>query len=142
MWNIVFYLALLTHTVCAFTHPAPKTVGEPWPLPQTYKPTDQTMNLNQLSFQFSPTAGSHDCNLLQAAIERTYMNIFGVPRDNRLKFKSYQPKDKVEESWNTILKNDENSGLPLDGQILQALDIILENDCEDYPSLQMNESCM
>ena len=134
MLNFIIYQTFLFSLCSTFTLPAPKTIGEPWPLPQTYKTTANTHNLQPPNFQFDLLPGSKDCNLLQSSIERCFVNIFGVPRDNVLKFTPKNDHNNI----NNIYSNDYNRG---NVNVLSMLAIHLENDCEEYPSFHMNESC-
>lgn len=123
--NYIVLLLCYFHATSAFTHPAPKTVGEPWPLPQVISKSNYVQTLSKLTFDFEISPKGNDCNLLREAMNRCYENIFRIPRSNVLKFHA------LGKSFNDLHSSDR----------LNSLELKLENACEKYPSLHMNESC-
>ncbi|XP_013385149.1 beta-hexosaminidase subunit alpha-like isoform X3 [Lingula anatina] len=94
--------------------------GKPWPIPQLYIPTPTTYTLNSDSFKINPTGKT--CDTLVAAMTRYYNVIFYPGRQNdALRFKP------ISKSKLTV------------GTELPYLNVNLENDCEIYPSLDMDE---
>jgi len=104
------------------------TVGSPWPMPDTYVSTPDIQTIDMFSFQFNAIGQS--CDILQSAFSRYYNIIFrgGHPnglvgkrqRRNALKFR---PKFAA-------------SAAP----VVSALNVKVQNPCEHYPSLEMDES--
>ena len=145
----VLYLGLtLTFLLLHLPHctSVEQTVGQPWPLPQSYKPGTNVQTLNADTFQFR-VAGK-DCEILRAAFVRYYKLIFRttadsnaapLDRDDVLRF---QPKAKGEPSiqaWEQ--ESIYEAGNDLD---LGSLDVEVGQECAEmgYPSLDMDESCM
>ena len=105
----------------------PQTLGQPWPMPYSYKPSTLTQSLNQFNFRFEVTG--NDCDILRSALDRYFNIIFypGSPSleqkrriDERLKFRPRQTND-----------------------ILDQLSVNVKQPCseKDFPSLDMDESC-
>ena len=94
--------------------PSDKTVGQPWPMPMMYKPSPDVQPVSSM-FQFNVVG--NDCDILESALERYYIIIFGSPenRDTTLRY-------------NAVTS-------------LGGLDVNVAETCEQYPSLEMDESC-
>lgn len=88
------------------------TSGQPWPLPQSYKVTPNWMPVSK-DFNFEVVDKS--CDILEAAVTRYAVMLFGNPSEDTLRFSS----------------NSELSTLQVD----------LMEECESYPYLYMDESC-
>ena len=58
------------------TPPAGHSVGQPWPLPSSYKQTATAFGLNSATFQF--TISGNDCDILSSATDRYYQITFQV----------------------------------------------------------------
>ena len=118
-----------------------QTVGQPWPLPQSYLTGPKVQSLDSDKFQFRVTG--KDCDILQAAIVRYYKIIFrttsagnaaSLYRDDVLRF---QPKDGRSR---TERQREDGGGAGLG---LGGLEVEVGQECADlYPSLDMDESCM
>ena len=104
-----------------FTPPKAQTLGQPWPMPQSYKSSEETLLLYKYNFQFNVVG--QDCDDLRDAINRYFKIIFYTQGDS-LKFRTLR---------NRIEQQNDN--------ILLGLDINLSKACEHYPSLNMDESC-
>ncbi|CAD5123529.1 DgyrCDS11869 [Dimorphilus gyrociliatus] len=100
-------------SVEAVNAPPGQTLGQPWPMPQSYQSYPDLLLLNSATFNLSPVG--HSCDILQDAIRRYRLIIFGP--SNALKFR---PKSNV--------------------NVLANLDVNLMNECEKYPSLEMKEN--
>ena len=101
-----------------------KSIGRPWPLPQTIITTGKVHSLDAVNFQFR-VVGS-DCDIVRAAIDRYSQLIFSIHGvDATLRFHPMA------------------MGRGNDGQVLKQLDVNIKEECDGiYPSLEMNESCM
>lgn len=111
-----FVLIFLTSQVFGQVANAPpgQTLGQPWPMPQSYVAYPDLQLLSSASFNFNPTG--KNCDILQEAIRRYRLIIFGP--SNALKFR---PQSNI--------------------NVMKSLDVNLLNDCENYPSLDMKENC-
>ena len=122
-----------------------QTVGQPWPLPQSYRTGPKVQSLDSDKFQFRVTG--KDCDILQTAIVRYYKIIFrttsagnaaSLHRDDVLRF---QPKDRRSASASGTEWQRENEGGT--GACLGGLEVEVGQECADlYPSLDTDESCM
>ena len=102
------------------TPPPGQTLGQPWPMPQTYQPTSSIQMLSPDSFTFQVTGKT--CDLLEDAITRYFRIIFDPDGSGHtLKFQNRFSK--------------------MYGAMLPSLEVSLANDCEQYPSMGMDESC-
>ena len=115
-----------------------QTVGQPWPLPQSYKSGTNVQSLDADTFLFRVVG--NDCDLLREAIVRYYKIIFRTAADAAPSHEDevlrFQPKrDPTVLEW-----NQDNT----DESVLGSLDVKVEDKCVDigYPSLDMDESCM
>ena len=125
---------------CAVT---PQTLGQPWPLPQSYLPGQKVQSLNSDTFRFNVVG--QDCDILQDAIVRYFKIIFRTNaggntaplyRDEVLRFHPRGGPDV----WRW---EQDNGGTPEAGGKLEGLDVEVGQECADlYPSLDMDESCM
>lgn len=101
----------------------PKTLGQPWPMPAKYEPSEVVLVVDETTFEFS-SSGTVDCDLLHDAYARYAKLTFGgysstQKRSNSLKF------------------DRENAD-----QSVQKLEVAVETPCNGfiYPSLQSDES--
>ena len=118
-----------------------QTVGQPWPLPQSYLTGPKVQPLDSDKFQFRVTG--KDCDILQAAVVRYYKIIFrttsagnaaSLHQGDVLRF---QPKD----GRSRTERQRENEGGT--GAGLEYLEVEVGQECADlYPSLDTDESCM
>ena len=90
-----------------------QSTGEPWPLPQVYKPSSIAM---EVSSQFSFLAPGKECDILESAITRYFNLIFG------------------EHAHNDELLFEPSS-------MLKSASLNLMGDCEVLPHFNMDESC-
>jgi len=131
--------------------------GTPWPMPVSYQTSTQTFTLNFLNFQFHVLG--HNCDILEDALVRYHSIIFnGKPvksssdTSNKIPFTigrsgtlKFQPKDMLDYKLGLQDMLDYNLGLQDElrvdpGTELKEMDVVVVNPCEDYPSLNMDES--
>ena len=121
------------HVVRAFTAGTAQTLGEPWPMPAMYQPTDTTMFMSQFNFKFTVTG--EDCSLLRGALSRYFKLIFyagsKMSRSKRSVLKFYQDYQYHYES---------GAAFP---EELTELQVRVQQKCGDgdYPMHGMDESC-
>jgi hypothetical protein len=110
-----------------------KTKGRPVPLPQIYKPSNTQYILNEKEFSFKFTAASVVCDVLTLAFTRYHKIIFrphtheinmGQRNVKKIKFN----KDKHKFAHESL-------------DYMKRLMINVHDPCEDYPSLDTDESC-
>lgn len=110
------------------------SVGEPWPKPQSIQTTAQQFAIHPAVFHFSVNSTSQTCDLLTSALDRYYRLIF-FPQ-TYLKY-ILNPGSVNNQTENIPKKNLAGLRAPL----LESLNIYIEQPCDQYPSLESNESC-
>jgi len=132
-WCLLF---LATVALCdavlvgSITQPS---VGSPWPLPASMNTSTNFQPIDAMLFRFSVT--KHSCDTLEVAFLRYFDIIFhGQPFHKR---SSGVDMGKMEErdSQQLLFKPKTSDGG------LTSLDVALLNECEKWPSLEMDESC-
>ena len=107
--------------------------GSPWPSPASITTTTESQPVDAMQFRFNTTG--HNCDILEAAFIRYISIIFhGKPY-----YKEHSGVDvsRVEKhNGPQFLFQPKMS----DGG-LKSLDVALKNECETWPSLEMDESC-
>lgn len=91
--------------------------GKPFPKPQSYLTTDTVHYLDERAFSFQYVQGSVVCDVLSGAFNRYYKIIF----------QHYSNKPNRN-------KNAKDS-------LLKRVVVNIHQPCEDYPSLDSDESC-
>jgi hypothetical protein len=106
------------------------TNGYPWPMPQSMKTSDERLIISPSSFRF--ILNSTGCDLIVNAFERYYQMIF-FPKTylNYILNKSFEKQNSFEINVNELN----------DAKILKHLQIKIEDPCDEWPSLESNESC-
>jgi hypothetical protein len=111
------------------------SVGEPWPKPQTIQTTGQQSVVDSSAFHFLLNSTSQTCDLLTNAFDRYYKLIF-FPEfylnyilnpesvDNQKKF---VPKKNLANLRDT--------------PVLKRLNVYVQQPCDQYPTLESDESC-
>ena len=111
------------------------TVGEPWPKPQSIQTTSLKLAVHPAAFHFLVNSSGQTCDLLTSAFDRyyqliffpqTYLNYILNPKSGNNK-KSYITKKNL---------NDLR-----DVPLLKRLNVHIQEPCDQYPSLESNESC-
>jgi hypothetical protein len=115
-----------------------KTPGTPFPKPQSQIVTDTQQILDQKDFSFQYGKSSVVCDLLNLAFNRFYKIIFrpqsyDIKGDgvliNQVKKLHRQNKETKENTINQA-------------RLLKRVIINVQMPCEDYPSLESDESCL
>lgn len=115
------------------------TTGEPWPKPQSIQITDRRFAVHPDAFHFRIDNTSQSCDLLISAFVRYYRAIF-YPQSylsSILQFSNQ--RDQSEKKNTTWRKSLEELG---DTPLLGDLYVHLQQPCDQWPSLESNESCM
>lgn len=117
------------------------TSGEPWPKPQSIQTTFQQFAIPPDKFHFLIDETSQHCDLLTNAFVRYYKAIFSPQI-----YLSYILGSSF--SWNT---NDykrrprvnirKNLSHMVDMPLLESLNVHVQQLCDQWPSLESNESC-
>ena len=111
------------------------SVGEPWPKPQSIQTTTQQFAVHPDAFHFMVNSTSQTCDILTSALDRYFRVIF-YPQ-SYLKYiihpeaVSHDIKPTVEKSLGDLC----------DMPMLKRLDIYIQQPCDQYPSLESDESC-
>ena len=138
---------LLQHLPHCTSYPGvQQTVGQPWPLPQSYKPGTNVQSVNADTFQFRVVV--KDCQILRAAFVRYFKLIFRTTadrnaaplyKDDVLRFQLKAKGEPSVQAWEqeNLYEAGEEVGLG-------SLDVEVGQECAEigYPSLDMDESCM
>lgn len=111
------------------------TVGQPWPKPQTMQISQQQIAIHPEAFHFFVNSTSQTCDLLTSALDRYYRLTF-FPQDYLDSILEPEVERKVKK---TKLKKtlDEIRDAPL----LKRLNVHIQQPCDQYPSLESDESC-
>ena len=117
----------------------PKTVGEPWPMPQVYQPSGDIQMLSQYSFRFNVVGET--CDILEAAVDRYFKYIF-YPDQVRQFRQQHRPDTNLrflpsDRRMSVLWKREVKSEIP----VLASLTVLLMQPCEKLPHLDMNEQC-
>lgn len=111
----------------------PKSVGQVFPKPQYQVTTQQQHYLDERAFSFQYAQGSVVCDILSAAFNRYYKIIFRP--------QNYKINPNSRQSVRRLMKNslDVHFQAP---NLLKRVVVNIKNQCEDYPSLESDESCI
>lgn len=103
----------------------PKSRGQVFPKPQSQITTDTQHRLDEHNFEFQFARGSHVCDVLSLAFNRYYKIIFRPHEKTRLsrQFESLELHQDHRESF------------------LKRVIVDVKEPCQDYPSLESDESC-
>ena len=93
--------------------------GKPFPKPQSYLTTDTVHYLDERAFSFQYVQGSVVCDLLSSAFNRYYKIIFQHFSNKPNRNKNQNVKDSL----------------------LKRVVVNVHQPCENYPSLDSDESC-
>ncbi len=110
------------------------SVGEPWPKPQSVQTTAQQFAIHPAVFHFSVNSTSQTCDLLTSALDRYYRLIFF-------------PQTYLNYILNPGSVNNQTEHIPkinlagLRAPLLESLNVYIQQPCDQYPSLESNESC-
>ena len=138
----IFFLITLTSCIYAKmarssvdTVYATPTVGRPWPLPQSIQTTAQQFALHSAAFHFFVDPTSQTCDLLTSALDRYFRLIF-YP-------KTYLSYILDQQSTEQDTKQTPKKSLAdlADVPQLTRLVVRIDHACDQYPSLESNESC-
>ena len=113
------FLSIIAYS-WAFTPPSGQTIGQPWPMPQSFVQTSDIYSISDYDFTFNVVGQS--CDILESALRRYYSLIFYPPMSGRSKdtVMRFRPKRL--------------------GGSLSMLNVNLKQACEKYPSLKMDEA--
>lgn len=112
-----------------------RTLGQPWPLPQSMQMTAQQYAIHPAVFHFLVNQSSQTCDLLTNALDRYYrITFFPQTYFNYI----FHPEsiDKQKESKLKANLNDLR-----DVPMVERLTIFIQQPCDQYPTLESNESC-
>ena len=110
----------------------PKSKGRPLPQPQSYISTETQHTLDERAFHFQYATGSVACELLSSAFNRYYKIIF------RPQEFTYAKGVSIKKLFKTHPKKANKTG---DTTLLKRVVVNIRDPCEDYPSLESDESC-
>ena len=108
------------------------TVGQPWPKPQEMQIAQVQYALHPAAFHFAVNSTSQTCDLLTSAFDRYYRMIF-FPKDY-MNFLLHGKKETT-----TVPKKSLKD--LQDVMMLKRLNIHIQQPCEQYPTLESDESC-
>ncbi|CAF1646697.1 unnamed protein product [Rotaria magnacalcarata] len=112
------------------------TVGEPWPKPQSIQTTSTRFAVHPATFYFLTNETSQQCDLLRNAFDRYYKIIF-FPQTYMLHLTDPLLADIKIRHLKETLRNVSDLG---DVTLLKRLIVNIEQPCEEWPSLESNES--
>lgn len=111
------------------------TIGEPWPKPQSIQTTPQRFAILPSTFHFLINETSQSCDLLTSAFDRYYTIIF-FPQTYLSHILRSPPTPPT--NYRMIKKNSSNLA---NASFLMDLSVYIEQPCDEWPSLESNESC-
>ena len=111
------------------------TVGQPWPKPQAMQITQEQYAVHPAAFHFLVNSTSQTCDLLTSAFDRYYRLIF-FPQDymNYVLNRDVPSQAKVK-PWKKSLADLH------DVPLLKRLNVQVQQPCEQWPTLESDESC-
>ena len=94
--------------------------GSPWPLPQLYRPSAAAYPIDLKSFEFR--AVGETCEILEYSFDRIRKNTFGITKryDSSVQFPNFYSSST--------------------SSSLRSLNVTVLKECDQYPSLDMDES--
>lgn len=115
------------------------TTGEPWPKPQSIQITGQRFAVHPDAFHFRIDNTSQSCDLLTSAFVRYYRAIF-YPQTYLSSILQVSNQQDQSETKNTTWRKSlaELGDTPLLGDLY----VHLQQPCDQWPSLESNESCI
>jgi hypothetical protein len=126
---LLMTLASLVLTVSSRKLKGKYEAGQPFPKPQSISQTNVLHYLEARAFAFQYAPGSVVCDLLSNAFNRYYKIIFNSNQHaTRISDKKYRKTRQV-------------GSIPADASILKRVTVNIHSPCEDYPSLESDESC-
>ena len=114
---------------------AGKTIGQPWPKPQSIQPTPQQLAIHPDAFHFLVNSTSQTCDILTNALDRYFRLIF-FPQS----YMNYILNPKSAHSHSKEKPKKTLADLR-DTPSLKRLNVYVQQPCDQYPSLESNESC-
>ena len=111
------------------------SVGQPWPKPQSIQITAQQYSVHPDAFHFMINETSQTCDILTGALDR-YFRIIFYPQTYMKSI--LEPESLVNEVKPTPKKRLADLR---DTPMLKRLDVFIQQPCDQYPSLESNESC-
>lgn len=115
-------------------HILPKSRGRPFPQPQYYVSTDTQHVLDERAFAFQYASGSVVCEILSSAFNRYYKIIF---QPQLLDFARGVRRARLVNKPNPSSRSHPNRA-----SLLKRVLVNIKTPCEDYPSLESDESCI
>jgi len=119
------------------------TVGEPWPKPQSIQTTAGRLAVHPNTFRFLINETSQRCDLLTSAFVRYYRAIF-FPHtylSHILRSSSTFLTDDYIHQPRTDAASKKNLSNLANAPVLEDLYVNVQQQCEQWPSLESNESC-
>jgi hypothetical protein len=115
------------------------TAGEPWPKPQLIQTTAQRLAVYPDAFHFLINETSQRCDLLTSAFDRYYRAIFFpntylsyiLHASSNFSANDFINQSKSNEAWKRTLSTPS----------LNYLFVNVQQPCDQWPSLESNESC-
>ena len=110
-----------------------KSRGRPFPLPQTFIPGDIQRHLDERKFVFQYARHSHVCDVVTIGFNRYHKIIFR-PHETEIR-QLFGNSDVYFKQAHNKPRNDSPSNE------LTRLIVNVKEPCEEYPSLESDESC-
>ena len=134
--HLLFLVTMALHgrvlAVDSSYSPIEFSTASPWPLPASMTTTNESQVVEAMLFRFN--AKMHSCDILEAAFVRYYDIIFhGQPSYRK---QSGEDVNKIEKGNSQPLQFKPNGVIGV-----TSLDVSLQQPCEKWPSLEMDESC-
>jgi len=135
-WRLWFLTTMMLCSgvlVGSISAPTQFSTGSPWPLPASMTTTSDFQPINAVLFHFNVTR--YSCDILEVAFIRYFDIIFhGQPYHEKYRGVHISKMEMYNEQQ--LLFKPKVAG---DG--LKSLDVAVQQKCEEWPSLEMDESC-
>lgn len=113
----------------------PKSIGQPWPLPQSVVQRNDVRMLDSRVFSFQFTNNSQVCDLVTDAFSR-YFKIIFQPTE----YEIIPGRRVVKKARKFRQQKFKRPTASYEDSLLKRLVISIKNPCEDYPTLDSDES--
>jgi hypothetical protein len=110
-----------------------KAPGQPFPKPQIFVTQETQHKIDQRNFSFQYVKVSATCDLLSVAFNRYYKLIFQP--------QTYEINENVRRVRKLTKRNMKNVQIEPNDVAVDRVIVNVEQPCEEYPSLESDESC-
>ena len=111
------------------------STGKTWPQPQSMQTAAQQFAVHPDAFHFLVNSTGQTCDILTNALDRYFRLIFYPQSYIKYILNPQSPEAQIKQKPKKSLAD------LRDTPILQRLNVYIQQPCDQYPSLESNESC-